>query len=94
MRVEGTHIGQIAGRAEARPAGAESSRKSEASGNAVVVQIGSAAADAAQAADNVNQQVSARIAEISAQLERGTYKLDLDTLAERIVDDELSRGGR
>ena len=60
-------------------------------GDAVVVK-----ADASEVARHVAREVSAheaRVAEIARQLADGTYQVDKDKLAARILEDETSRAG-
>lgn len=38
--------------------------------------------------------VAERVEEVRARLDAGTYRVDLDRLAERMLDDELGRLGR
>lgn len=47
----------------------------------------------AAASDETSPVMSARLDKIRAMLDTGTYPIDLDQLASRIVDDEWLRGG-
>ena len=40
------------------------------------------------------KDAKARVEKLKMMVEAGTYKVDLDTLASRIVDDEAVRGSR
>jgi flagellar biosynthesis anti-sigma factor FlgM len=62
------------------------------SGSASVVVLSSAAS--ALGSDETPQTITARLEKIRAMLARGTYPVDLDLLASRIVDDESMRGGK
>jgi len=59
---------------------------------ASVVVLSSAAS--ALAPEETSETVTARLAKIRAMLVHGTYPVDLDLLASRIVDDESMRGGK
>jgi len=54
-----------------------------------VVKLGASVGEEVQ----IPSAVTKRIQEIRAALARGAYPMDLDRLASRLVDDELSRGG-
>lgn len=43
---------------------------------------------------NREAQLAERIAEARAQIRAGTYKIDPEKLAERLLDEELARAGR
>jgi len=90
MRIDRPSIGSV----EARKT--EPSTKVEAGaeniGEAVVVDL---RARTMSAASNRSEAVhTAKLDRIARELKDGTYKVDLDRLAERIVDDELARTGR
>ena len=59
---------------------------------ASVVSLSSAAS--ALAPEETSETITARLEKIRAMLARGTYPVDLDLLASRIVDDESMRGGK
>ncbi len=58
---------------------------------ASVVKLSSAGV-AASGSTDANHGITAKLATIRTQLATGTYPVDLDRLASRIVDDELLRG--
>lgn len=59
---------------------------------ASVVRLGEEAA-AAAAASPLEPEVAARISRVRELLSAGEYEVDLDQLAERILDDDVARGG-
>lgn len=59
-------------------------------GSASVVSLSSAAGTAAT--EKSSQGITARLAAIKSAVEAGSYPIDLDKLASRIVDDDLVRG--
>jgi anti-sigma28 factor (negative regulator of flagellin synthesis) len=63
-----------------------------ASGPSSVVALSSAGA--AVVADTEDGPPSPRVEKLKMMVEAGAYKVDLDTLASRIVDDEVVRGSR
>jgi flagellar biosynthesis anti-sigma factor FlgM len=65
------------------------SKASTGSEPAAVVSLSSASATAAE---HVSGSVAERIAKIRSAIEAGSYPIDLDALASRIVDDEVVRG--
>lgn len=52
------------------------------------------AAGSAVVADSDDSAPSARVEKLKAMVEAGSYHVDLDALASRIVDDEALRGTR
>ncbi len=63
--------------------------------NADIVELSPAATSAASSTGEVDKSdaaVTAKIAKIRTQLETGTYPIDLDQLASRILDDDSVRG--
>ena len=52
------------------------------------------AAGAAVVADADDAAPSPRVETLKMMVERGTYQVDLETLASRIVDDDIVRGTR
>ena len=60
--------------------------------SASVVTLSSAAH--AIAPDETSDTIAARLERIRLALQKGTYPVDLDLLASRIVDDETMRGGK
>ncbi len=61
-----------------------------------VVSLGAAASAAQEAAgaETADPSVTTRIARIRAELDGGTYVVDLERLSERILEDDLLREGR
>lgn len=59
-------------------------------GSASVVSLSSAAGTAAT--EKPSQGITARLAAIKSAVDAGSYPIDLDKLASRIVDDDLVRG--
>jgi flagellar biosynthesis anti-sigma factor FlgM len=53
----------------------------------------SAGATAAAASSSIDAEVAQRIETLKLAIEKGDYQVDLDVLADKIVDDELVRGG-
>lgn len=80
------------------PVSSESAQKpapkapGKAASQASVVTLSSAGS--AVVADADDSVPSARVEKLRAMVEAGTYKVDLEALAARIVDDEVVRGGR
>lgn len=63
-------------------------------GQASVVALSTAGAAVVKDAAEPAPASDARIEKLRAAVEAGTYKVDLHTLASRIVDDEVVRGGK
>jgi anti-sigma28 factor (negative regulator of flagellin synthesis) len=61
-------------------------------GEAVVVDLRARVMSAASSRSEAAH--TEKLARIARELKDGTYKVDLDRLAERITDDELARAGR
>ena len=61
-------------------------------GQAASVVALSTAGAAVAAEPDASAAQTAKIEKLRAMVETGTYKVDLETLAERIVDDEIMRG--
>jgi len=78
--------------AEARSAKPEAAVKHDTSS---VVQLSAGATAAASATPGASHGITARLATIKTQLATGTYPVDLDRLANRVVDDDVlrARGG-
>lgn len=53
----------------------------------------SAGATAAAASSSLDGEIAQRIETLRMAIEKGDYQVDLDVLADKIVDDELVRGG-
>jgi anti-sigma28 factor (negative regulator of flagellin synthesis) len=62
------------------------------SSDASVVVLSSAASAISPA--ETSETIAARLDKIRSMLQKGTYPVDLDLLAARIVDDETMRGGK
>ena len=86
MRIEPTALATITDIRDRKPAVAARPTGSPSS----VVSLGEAA-ETAQAS-SADPAVTARIASIRAELEAGTYVVDLEKLSQRILDDDLDRG--
>lgn len=61
-------------------------------GKASVVSLSSAGA--AVVGSSEDEAMSPRVERLKQLVEAGSYKVDLDTLASRIIDDEVLRGTR
>ena len=57
-----------------------------------VVALSTAGAAVSAEPDAASAAQTAKIEKLRMQVEKGTYKVDLDTLASRIVDDDMMRG--
>lgn len=55
--------------------------------------IDRASARAAAAGVKLGETVASRLQEVRRQLAEGSYPIDFDRLAERILDDEIARSG-
>jgi flagellar biosynthesis anti-sigma factor FlgM len=92
MRINGSEGPQrTCGVAKSELRSVGEAEKNRASGEAVV--LGERAAkltDQLAADDAVREQ---RLTEIKKQLDEGTYTIDLDLLAEKLVDEEIARSG-
>lgn len=69
----------------------EPARKAEDRKGAVVVSLSAGATAATQERPEVS--ADARLERIRALVDRGEYPIDLDKLAQQIVEDDLLRGG-
>ncbi len=87
MRIEPTTILTISESHERKPAQAPRASASA----STVVSLGDAAETAQTAA--TDPTVTARLDVIRTELEAGTYVVDLDKLSQRILIDDLERGG-
>ena len=89
MRIDGTKIDKID---DSRKDGKAPAGRPKTSDDAVVV-----SARAQKLSAHVYETAEARgkrVAEIHAALDGGTYKVDHQKLAERLVDEDLARWGR
>jgi anti-sigma28 factor (negative regulator of flagellin synthesis) len=92
MRIDPKVLIPIADRKPANePAAAPRSTTDPPSAAASVVKLSSGAA--AVQAEPTNSGITARLSKIRSLLDKGEYPVDLDTLAQRIVDDEVGRAG-
>ena len=89
MRIDGTNVASIE---EHRQVRAKTVAPSARDNDAVVVsdRIQKLAAHASETAD----ARATRVAEIGSALEAGTYRVDHQKVAEKLVDEELARSGR
>lgn len=88
MRIDPTTIVPIS---EGRTRTTAQATRTPAEG-ASVVRLGDQAT-AAAAASPLEPEVAARISRVRELLSAGEYEVDLDQLAERILDDDVARGG-
>jgi flagellar biosynthesis anti-sigma factor FlgM len=90
MRIDGTNVASIEEHRQVRAKTAPSPR--DIGNDAVVVsdRIQKLAAHASETAD----ARATRVAEIGSALEAGTYRVDHQKVAEKLVDEELARSGR
>ncbi len=56
-----------------------------------IVEISTAGAAAMESTSS--PEIAAKVAKLRAQVATGSYKIDYEKLAERIVDDDIQRGG-
>jgi flagellar biosynthesis anti-sigma factor FlgM len=89
MRIDGTNVASIE---EHRQVRAKTVAPRDNGNDAVVVsdRIHKLAAHASETAD----ARATRVAEIGSMLEAGTYRVDHQKVAEKLVDEELARSGR
>jgi flagellar biosynthesis anti-sigma factor FlgM len=89
MRIDGTNVASIE---EHRKVRARTVAPSPGENDAVIVspRVQKLAAHAAETAD----ARATRVAEIGSALEAGTYRVDHQKVAEKLVDEELARSGR
>jgi anti-sigma28 factor (negative regulator of flagellin synthesis) len=90
MRIDRPSIGNVELRKTEGSTKLESG--TEGVGEAVVVDLSARILSAASTRSEAAH--GAKLERIAQQLKDGTYKVDLDRLAERITDDELARTGR
>jgi flagellar biosynthesis anti-sigma factor FlgM len=97
MRIETQPVTPVSNDPKSDPPAAQAaSPAGRAASPSAVVKLspgGTSAAASAELKETHDLKVQARILEIREQLRNGSYPVDLDELARRIVDDELSRGG-
>jgi len=90
MRIEGTKVEKI--EESRKDAKAQSVARPTASDDAVVV-----SARAKKLSTHATESAAARekrVAELGSAVDAGTYKVDHQKLAERLVDEDLARWGR
>jgi flagellar biosynthesis anti-sigma factor FlgM len=94
MRIDSTSMAPIAPVSSNEPRAAKSDQAPAAAPAASVVQLSSAGATAAASGTSATSSagLTQRLSTIKAQLGSGQYAVDLDRLANRIVDDESIRG--
>ena len=90
MRIDPKHttVIPVAPKVSRDLAPATASEKSSRTGDVVSLSPAGAAM-----VERAKSPVSDRIEHLKALVARGEYKVDVDLLASRIVDDELARGG-
>ena len=95
MRIHGpNNLGGIRQESTDSPAKAKlQHNQPSAKDDAAVVTLGKTAEKANVASERLNDEIRSRLEEVRLQLSRNEYPIDLDRLAERIVDDELARSG-
>ncbi len=96
MRVDSSTPGHVGDRPAAEQTTSASKGADEGSGeprDAVVLHLGEAAARVRDHSP-LSAKISARLEEVAAQIREGTYVVDFDVLADRLVDEELARAGR
>ncbi len=73
----------------------EQPKRAKRNTGASVVSLSSAgAAVVAEPGATDESEPSARVEELKMMVEQGTYQVDLEALASRIVDDDIMRGSR
>lgn len=92
MRIPGSGIGSVntpvGNTGRPSPQGGADSKGKDA------VVLSPAASQIAQSAAEATAARAARVAQLKHQVRGGTYKVDREALANRLVDDELARSGR
>ena len=93
MRIESKTTSPVAAVSTKEPRAAKSDAAPTSAPSASVVQLSAAAtAAAASTGHTESPEMTARLSTIKASLADGSYKVDLDRLASRVVDDESVRG--
>ena len=90
MRINGFGAGAIEERDRAKTETTSQPPSKKSSGQASVV-VSSAAQEISAAVAQQSAARTQRVAAVRAQVQSGSYKVDKDTLAERLADDELAR---
>ncbi len=86
MRIEPkVYVAPVSSQTAQQPQGKRSKRNTGAS----VVSLSSAGA--AVVADSDDSEPSPRVEKLKMMVDAGTYQVDLETLASRIVDDDITR---
>lgn len=91
MRIESKSVTPVAAPSTHEARSAKPDKAPASAPAASVVQL-STAATAATSGDTATHGLTQRLAVIKTQLSTGQYAVDLDRLANRIVDDESLRG--
>lgn len=97
MRVPASSVGTAETRTGETPVRRETTEATSAGGAAPTgeaVVVGSRSQEVRASAERAEAERADKLASIAAALESGTYKVDFAAVAERLVDDELSRSGR
>ncbi|MCX5742142.1 MAG: hypothetical protein NT062_06570 [Proteobacteria bacterium] len=94
MRIDSTSSPTPISATESRDAKPATTKR--AGSEASVVKLSSAGISAAASASDgeENPMITAKLSHIRALLDKGEYPVDLDRLASRIVDDEITRGSK
>jgi anti-sigma28 factor (negative regulator of flagellin synthesis) len=95
MRVPGSAVGTVetrTGETPVRRETTEASSAAPAAQNAVV--DGSRSQAVRASSERAEAARSQKLERIQMEIDSGTYKVDLGAVAEKLVDDELSRFGR
>ncbi len=96
MRVDSSTTGHVGDQTAAKQTTSAPKRAAEGSDqprDAVILHLGDAAARV-RGHSPLSATISARLEHVAAQIREGTYTIDLDKLADRLVDEELARAGR
>jgi flagellar biosynthesis anti-sigma factor FlgM len=93
MRIDGIGAPPVHERDAKKTEPVAPTRPVEPSGSAPVV-VGPKARGIAATVSKEEEAQAERVAAIRAAVNDGSYRVDLDHLAERIADDELARSGR
>jgi len=73
------------------PKAARSDEKPRTAERGTIVELSTAGAAAMES--TTSPEITAKVAKLRSQVATGSYKIDYEKLAERIVDDDILRGG-
>ena len=97
MRVPGSQVGSVETRTGETPVRRSAAESAEAAGGAThageAVVDGSRSREVRTHSERAESARSQKLSRIASALEAGTYQVDFHQLANRLVDDELSRSG-